>query len=125
MPQVTVGAGLLGIPYVIGAGYATLRSTSPPGMDRRWLYAPVVGPFLALRGVGCDDSGSSDCDTGGAFFATWMVLIFDGVTQVTGATLLTLGLANHEKVRESRQEVWLVPGAAGADHWGASVVGSF
>jgi hypothetical protein len=85
------GAVMFLVPYAIG-GFAAFAADLKN--DSGWLLAPVVGPWLTL-GLrtynGCDRPGVSDslgC-VGDIFLV--MGLVIDGVLQVTGATLFTLG----------------------------------
>ncbi len=125
-----IGGGVLfGAAYV--ASLVGAVSGDEPGQG--WLAAPVVGPFAALltQRVQCDDGellssmSSENCSTEVLDAARRsMLLLVDGLFQVTGATLLVVGLSTGETylVRD-------VPVAVSArvepTHYGVSVSGSF
>jgi hypothetical protein len=88
------GAVMFLVPYAIG-GFAALAADLKN--DSGWLLAPVVGPWLTLGKRtynGCDrSSGTAASDSLGCVGDIFLVmgLVIDGVLQVTGATLFTLG----------------------------------
>jgi hypothetical protein len=94
---ITAGWIVTAIPYgigVIGAAGAEFRNASG------WLTVPFVGPWLTIarRDYSCeesDDDGDGDeavqC-LGDVFLVT--ALIFDGIVQATGGTLLAIGYAD-------------------------------
>lgn len=101
---VTAGFIVLLIPY----GISALTALAAKGSNEStWLYAPVAGPFLTigLREYGtCNKPGASDSLRCLADVFVVTGLIFDGIMQVTGATLLLAGYLNTktELVRDER-----------------------
>jgi len=95
---VVAGSIVFGVAYVFSASVAASSQFTAD----RWLYLPVFGPFadLASRGSKCTtntvpispgvDNTTQFCDddSGARFF-----LMLDGLMQVSGATMLILGLA--------------------------------
>jgi hypothetical protein len=97
------GSIVFGIPYFLSLSVAASSKYTPD----RWLYAPLVGPFIDLgqRKENCVTYGNGSfgttttCsdDSSERFF-----LMADGLMQVAGATMLILGLAlpQHLLVRD-------------------------
>lgn len=94
--MVVAGGVMLGIGYGIsaaaaGAGLSDGNDNLVP------LFIPVAGPFVTLNTArvfrGGEDTGE---DVGKVFGA--IGLIFDGLIQVTGVTLLVVGLAARKEV---------------------------
>jgi hypothetical protein len=90
------------IPYGIGALSAVAAKGSN---ESSWLYVPVAGPWLTmgLREYGsCQRPNTDDSLRCVADIFVVMGLIFDGVIQVTGGTLLLVGYLNtkQELVRD-------------------------
>jgi hypothetical protein len=134
---VVSGPIIFGVPYLLSMSVAASSHYQPD----RWLYAPVVGPFvnLATRADDCDpnnSSGSSNVtvcsgDSGIRFF-----LMLDGLMQTAGATLLVLGLAlpQHLLVRDDApftganksNFAWAIsPYAIGRSGYGVGINGIF
>jgi hypothetical protein len=98
---VLAGGLTLGIPYLIGLSAV---STHDSNNGANWLLVPAIGPWLAIaarRNV-CTYSNRSamitdpiECTTD-AFAVTG--LVFDGIVQTAGATLLIIGFALPKKV---------------------------
>jgi hypothetical protein len=131
------GSIIFGVPYLLSMSVAA-SSRYPPD---RWLYAPVVGPFvnLATRSDSCNPNGTNgtnasfDCtdDSGVRFF-----LMMDGLMQVAGATMFVLGLALPTTLlvrddapyvgKKGNQFAWTVqPYTVGRSGYGLGVLGSF
>lgn len=119
------GSALFGAPYLAGVAYAALRDDSPRGMDRRYLYVPVAGPLLAIRGVGCDDSSRPCSTSGGA--GVWSLLFLDSAVQATGVVLLAFGLTSTEPIapRDAATHVWIAPHAAARNDFGLTIGSAF
>lgn len=132
------GSIIFGIPYLLSMSVAASSRHQPD----RWLYAPVVGPFinLATRADDCNPNGTSSgvsttvtCtgDSGVRFF-----LMMDGLMQTAGATLFVLGLALPQTLlvrddapyvgKKGSQFAWTVsPYAVGRSGYGLGVIGIF
>jgi len=88
---VVAGAVMFGISYVLSA---TVAISAQAGNDSGYqaLFVPVVGPFIALGSthatVGTNDATVQVERVFGA-----MGLVIDGLIQVSGASLLVVGLA--------------------------------
>jgi hypothetical protein len=135
---VVSGPIIFGIPYLLSISVAASSKYEPD----RWLYAPVVGPFvnLATRSDDCNPnistSGSTSTvvcsgESGARFF-----LMMDGVMQTAGATMLILGLALQQQLlvrddapytgKKGSQFAWTVgPYAMGRSAYGLGVAGMF
>ncbi|HMI85005.1 MAG TPA: hypothetical protein VK550_12980 [Polyangiaceae bacterium] len=91
---VVSGPIIFGVPYLLSMSVAASSKYAPD----RWLYAPVVGPFvnLASRGDDCNPNFSSSTSTTvtcAGDSSTRFFLMLDGLMQTAGATMLILGLA--------------------------------
>jgi hypothetical protein len=92
---VVAGPIIFGVPYLLSMSVAA-SSKYPPD---RWLYAPVVGPYvnLASRSDDCDPNISTGSTTTNytcpGESSTRFFLMLDGLMQTAGATMLILGLA--------------------------------
>jgi len=113
---VVAGGVVLAVPYVIG-----LSATNPshPNDPMNWLFVPGLGPWMALgsRRSSCNEVSNPDnswCGVSDAF--ALMGLIFDGIVQTTGATLLIVGLAVPKKVlvRNERVAFTVIPVPSGS-----------
>jgi hypothetical protein len=138
---VVSGPIIFGIPYVLSASVAASSRYDPD----RWLYLPVVGPFVDLgaRGSQCTKSTtpvvngiSTTTETCVEDSSQRFFLMLDGLMQTAGATMLILGLAlpNHLLVRDDAPYTgsnpttfgWTVrPWAAGRTGYGVGVDGFF
>jgi hypothetical protein len=131
------GSIVFGVPYLLSMSVAASSHYQPD----RWLYAPVVGPFinLATRADDCNPNGTSgtssqfNCsdDSGVRFF-----LMMDGLMQVAGATMFVLGLALPTTLlvrddapyvgkKGNQLAVTVQPYATGRSGYGLGVVGIF
>jgi hypothetical protein len=131
------GSIVFGIPYFLSLSVAASSKFTPD----RWLYAPIVGPFVDLgnRKEDCTTIGNAPfgstttCkdDSSERFF-----LMADGLMQVAGATMLILGLAlpQHLLVRDDApfvgskrsQFAWSVaPQKMGRSGYGLGLAGTF
>jgi hypothetical protein len=96
---VVAGPIVFGVPYFLSLSVAASSRYSPD----RWLYAPVVGPFidLASRKEECTASPSGNTVTYyncGDDSTTRFFLMFDGLMQVSGMAMLIFGLALPQSV---------------------------
>ena len=91
---VVTGAVLFGSMYAISASVA---GSSKHDGDI-YLLVPVVGPFIDMstRSSNCASSTLCNESEGGTRF----LLTFDALTQLTGATLLAVGIASPRKILE-------------------------
>jgi hypothetical protein len=129
-PALTVGGGVvLGASYLAAVVVAASSSESGSG----WLLVPVVGPFGAIMNqeTRCDDATSlttgttDDCvQTVTTATRRVVVLLADGLLQVAGATMLTIGLTTSDKELVRDSAVTLRPGVAGGGY-GATLTGEF
>jgi hypothetical protein len=131
------GPIIFGVPYLLSMSVAASSKYEPD----RWLYAPVVGPFinLASRNDECNPNGTSGTtasftcasDSSARFF-----LMLDGLMQTAGATLLILGLALPQTLlvrddapytgKNGGQVAWTIsPYSMGRSGSGLAVVGTF
>jgi hypothetical protein len=138
---VIAGPIVFGVPYVLSMSVAASSRYEPD----RWLYAPVVGPFidLAQRGDDCTRSTvvtgpgtTSTFETCSEDSSTRFFLMFDGLMQTAGATMLILGLAlpQHVLVRDdapytgstgSRFSWAVAPQRLGRSGYGIGLNGTF
>jgi hypothetical protein len=129
---IVAGSIVIGVPYVIGLSAVSTRDSNN---GANWLVVPVLGPWIALgaRRTACTPSNTNTttttttADNGvacvGDVFAT-MGLIFDGLVQATGATLLIVGLAVPKKVlvRQDMAHVFVTRVGSG---YGVAAEGTF
>jgi hypothetical protein len=124
---VIAGALTLGIPYVIGLSAV---STHDSNNGANWLLVPAIGPWLAIaarRHVCKYEAGSIsvndpvECTTD-ALATTG--LVFDGIVQTAGATLLVIGFALPKKVLV-RQDVAQITFARIGSGYGVAAHGTF
>ena len=114
---------------VLGVFYGlALMVASADGFpnESHWLAVPVAGPFItmAAREDRCDeDAYALDC-VSDAMVRTY--LIMDGIGQVAGATLLTVGLASTRRrlVRQDIADLTVAPARVGSGY-GLSAFGRF
>jgi hypothetical protein len=97
---VVVGALTLGIPYLIGLSAV---STQNSNNGANWLLVPAIGPWLAIgaRKTVCKRSVNQTLDQGLECTSEALAttgLVFDGIVQTAGATLLIIGLVLPKKV---------------------------
>jgi hypothetical protein len=135
---VVSGPIIFGVPYVLSMSVAASSRYEPD----RWLYAPVFGPFVNLAqrkddcAVNSVSIGSSATVSCSGDSATRFFLMFDGLMQTAGATMLILGLALPQRVlvrddapyySSSRSHfAWAVaPQAMGRSGYGLSLAGIF
>ncbi len=96
---VVAGPIVFGVPYFLSLSVAASSRYDPD----RWLYAPVVGPFIDLAGRK-EDCTTSPQGTQITYYncsddsTTRFFLMFDGLMQVSGMTMLILGLALPQQV---------------------------
>jgi hypothetical protein len=109
--MVIAGAVTFGSTYLVSlaVGSTVLAADATSGKPLAPLFAPVVGPFVAIGTAHSDGAGT-----------LWLVL--DGVAQTAGAVVLIYGLAADEKYLQRGQpsaadilthpEVMMGPGSA-------------
>lgn len=118
------------IPFGIFYGIAFLQAISlTPNEKTDALLVPVFGPFFALRAIErCDPNTDPEevdlCEVGSVLEYTWYG--WNATGQVTGATLLTIGLLARKKwyVRDD-VSLAILPSVPGADVAGLTVLGRF
>jgi hypothetical protein len=122
------GVITLGVPYFFSA-VAALSANSQN--ESGWLYAPVAGPWLTLgrRAYSCnaDANNPSTSQSLGCVADVFVVmgLIFDGIVQATGATLLLVGVLDTKPgLARDESALRVVPMRLGSGV-GAGVVGGF
>jgi hypothetical protein len=118
-PLIIAGAATLGAAYLgsiviaLGATFATGDNPYASIAAKEWLYIPLAGTFVSAAQT------SSALDD--------VILVFDGVAQVVGATLLVIGLSStrtilvRDDVAKLRVLPWL-PKGGGA---GFGLMGTF
>jgi hypothetical protein len=123
------GVITLGVPYFFSA-VAALSANSQN--ESGWLYAPVAGPWLTLgrRAYSCnpDANNQSTGQSLGCVADVFVVmgLIFDGIVQATGATLLIVGVLDTKPgLARDESALRVVPMRLGSGGVGAGVVGGF
>lgn len=130
---IIAGSIVIGVPYVIGLSAVSTRDSNN---GANWLLVPVLGPWIAIgaRRKACTPSNTNNTTTTttttdngldclGDAFAT-MALVFDGLIQATGATLLVVGLAVPKKVlvRQDMAHVFVTRIGSG---YGVATEGTF
>jgi len=128
---VIAGTIVLAVPY--GLGLAGAGGGNFPNSSG-WLILPVFGPWLTLasRHSGSRDctsafDGASTCVHTGEDDVTRTFLILDGMMQLGGAVMLTVGLASPTKVvaRDFVGSLHFAPSTIGRDGYGGFVTGKF
>jgi hypothetical protein len=117
-----VGGGLvaLGIPYGIGALCASAWDDVP---GSEWLYAPVIGPWVAFAKNDCAP-GDSGC--GAIMVMRGVLYVLSGLAQAGGVGLMGEGLLmTTEADQEPPKASWTVLPTASPRQTGLSVVGTF
>ncbi|MBW2455392.1 MAG: hypothetical protein JRI68_12810 [Deltaproteobacteria bacterium] len=117
-----IGGGLvaLGVPYGIGALCAEAWP-EVPGSD--WLYAPVIGPWVAFAQNDCapDDEGC-----GAIMVLRGILYVVSGVAQAGGVGLVGEGLFMTTEAEETAPEAsWTVLPMASPEHAGLGIFGTF
>jgi len=125
---VLAGGLTLGIPYLIGLSAV---STKDSNNGANWLLVPVLGPWLAIaaRKDECKSRVNNgvtvidpvDC-TADVLSVTG--LVFDGILQTAGATLLVLGFALPKKILV-RQDIAHITFTRIGSGYGITADGSF
>jgi hypothetical protein len=112
------GALLVGLPYGLGAMAVLDEGVKA---DEAALFVPVFGPWIMISQQ--DDCGDNCLDSAGLN----VLLVFDGLMQVTGAALIGAGLAFPVKmlVRDDLASLHVVPSRIGVGGYGLSAVGTF
>jgi hypothetical protein len=125
---VVAGAIVLGVPYFFSAVSALSANSQN---ESGWLYLPVGGPWITLgrRAYSCnaDASNQTTGQSLGCVADVFVVmgLVFDGIVQATGATLLLVGeLATKPGLVRNEAALRVVPMRLGSGV-GAGVVGAF
>jgi hypothetical protein len=125
---VTAGAIVLAVPYFFSAVSALSANSQN---ESGWLYVPVAGPWLTLgrRAYSCNaDANNPTTSQSLACVADVFVvmgLVFDGIVQATGVTLLLVGeLATKPGLARDETSLRVTPMRLGSG-MGAGVVGGF
>jgi hypothetical protein len=125
---VVAGAVTLGVPYFFSA-VAALSANSQN--QSGWLYVPVAGPWITMgrRTYTCnaDAQNQTTSQSLGCVADVFVVmgLIFDGIVQATGATLLLAGeLATKPELVANETAVRVLPMRLGSGV-GAGIAGGF
>jgi hypothetical protein len=90
------GAVMFAVPYLLSVSGA-ISGEAGGSTEYNPLFAPVVGPFIALSTTHVFIATSDALQQVGRVFGA-MGLILDGIFQVTGATMLIVGLAAPKEV---------------------------
>jgi len=117
-----VGGGLvaLGIPYGIGALCAS-SWPEVPGSD--WLYAPVIGPWVAFAQ---NDCAPEDSDCGAIMVLRGILYVVSGLAQAGGVGLVGEGLLMTTEAEEPAAETsWTVLPVASPEQAGLGIFGTF
>ena len=95
--MIVAGSIVLGVPYVIGL---SLVSTRGSNNGANWLALPMLGPWMAIgaRETVCTASTADNSARCAADVLATIGLVFDGIIQTAGGTLLIVGLAVPKKV---------------------------
>jgi hypothetical protein len=125
MGLIITGGILIGVPYIIGLSAVSTRSYNN---GANWLAIPVLGPWLALgaRRSACNRSDNTDGSLAcaGDVLAT-TGLIFDGIIQTAGGTLLVIGLAVPKKVLLRQDVAARITFAPIGSGYGIATLGTF
>ena len=114
------GSIVLGIFY--GLSLSIAMGTIDTDDETGWLAIPVAGPFIMSSTIECDPIDEFGCNDS----STRTLLIFDGIGQLTGATLLTLGFTMPKEVLVPEYaDLHLVPTRVGQDGYGLGAIGRF
>jgi hypothetical protein len=89
--MVVSGAVLLGISYLLSITWAA-TAVSDHNAELAPLFIPVVGPFMTIASADVFEGHDAAKAIGGAF------LIVDGIVQVSGLSLLVIGVAARKAV---------------------------
>ena len=128
---VIAGIVVLAVPY--GLGLAGAGGGNFPNSSG-WLILPVLGPWLTLASrksaqeCSTDFNSDSFCTTNsGTDDAVRTLLILDGLMQVGGAVMLTVGLASPSKTiaRDFVGTLHFAPSPIGRNGYGGFVTGQF
>ncbi|MEP7050361.1 MAG: hypothetical protein ABJB12_08420 [Pseudomonadota bacterium] len=128
---IIAGTIVLAVPY--GLGLAGAGGGNFPNSSG-WLILPVFGPWLTLASrhssQDCTSSSfnsGSVCVSSGEDDVTRTFLILDGMMQLGGAVMLTVGLASPSKVvaRDFVGSLHFAPSTIGRDGYGGFVTGKF
>ena len=117
-----VGGGLvaLGMPYGIGALCASAWP-EVPGSD--WLYAPVIGPWVAFAQ---NDCAPDDSDCGAIMVLRGVLYVLSGLAQAGGVGLMGEGLLMTTEAAETPPEAaWAILPLASPEHAGLGIAGTF
>jgi hypothetical protein len=125
---VVAGAIVFAVPYFFSAVSALSANSQN---ESGWLYVPVAGPWMTLgrRTYSCnpDNNNQSTSQSLGCVADVFVVmgLIFDGIVQATGASLILAGeLATKPGLVRNDEALRVVPMRLGSG-MGAGVVGGF
>jgi hypothetical protein len=97
------GAGMFGVAYALSAISAAAWPDVPAS---KALYAPVVGPLIALGNSGCAEN---DPDCGAIVYVRGVLYVVDTLVQLGGLALVTEGLVMTTEAEPDAPSVSLVP----------------
>lgn len=115
---VAAGAGMFGVAYALSA-ISAAAWPSVPGSEA--LYAPVVGPLIALGNSGCSEA---DPDCGAIVYVRGVLYVVDTLVQLGGLALVTEGLLMTTEAEGPAPSVSIAP-LVTPDTTGVSVMGRF
>jgi hypothetical protein len=125
---VTAGYIVAGIPYFFSVVTALAANSNN---ESGWLYVPLAGPWITLgrRGYSCNADASNQTTSQSlacvADIFVVMGLVFDGIVQATGGTLLLVGYtATKPGLVRNDDAIRVLPMHVGTGV-GAGVFGSF
>jgi len=107
------GAVTFGVLYMLSVSVAARAKTS----EGRWMAAPVIGPFAAMGAHEDPCAGKAGTESAWACIDAAPTLeLFDGIGQIVGASLLTVGIVSRRSVlvpnalhRATATSVWIMP----------------
>jgi hypothetical protein len=144
--MLTSGSIIFGISYTASiyvAGSRTEASSTAEQYDQvpydpRWLYAPLIGPWVALATTmkthDCRNSYFSSsyfygqCENANRDLASWRILlVFDGMVQAAGTILAIEGVSWrwYQLVLTDDVQIQVLPVPMGRSGEGLALVGTF
>jgi hypothetical protein len=125
---VVAGPILVGAPWMLGL---LVASADNYANKSSWLAVPVLGPWITLGArhrSQCTTNSFGDCVNASVDSTTQTFLVFDGLIQGAGATMLIIGLASPKKVLArdvAGIRLELTPTQIGRTGYGAMLSGQF
>jgi hypothetical protein len=112
------GIGMFGVAYGLSAMSASVWPGTPGSSA---LYAPVVGPLIALGNSGCSED---DPDCGAIVYVRGVLYVVDTLVQLGGLGLIAQGLFMTTEAEGAAPSVSIVPVVTPTTH-GVSIIGQF